>query len=218
MTKRGQTIAVEGVCCAGKSTLVESLSRELPAAVIPELPVFGRNLFKSFDSKNDIIYNGHLSIGMEKVRMMAATGLSRLCNNVILDRSFLSTLAVNYGAVDVIGKSVFQDIARNVLSGLTEYDLPVPNKTLYLSVDGGTVQERNETRVPRLADYWTSEARVERQNEFYHTLTGLDGFACIDASRDRAAVYDDSFKFVQSEQRLSVDALVASIEFFVDKI
>lgn len=218
MTKRGQTIAVEGVCCAGKTTLVESLSKELPAAVVPELPAFGRNLFRSFDSRDDIIYNGQLSIGMEKVRMMGAIGLSKLCNNVILDRSFLSTLAVNYGAVDVIGKSALQDMARNVLSGLTEYDLSVPDKTLYLSVDGGTVQERNETRVPRLADYWTDQARVERQNEFYQTLTGLDGFAYVDANRDRTAVYDDSFEFVQSEQRLSVDALVASIEFFVNKI
>lgn len=218
MTMRGQTIAIEGVSCAGKTTLVERLSRELPAAVVPELPAFGRNLFKSFDSRDGIIYNGQLSIGLERVRMVGAIGLSRLCDNVILDRSFLSTLAVNYGAVDVIGRSAFQDIARNVLSELTEYDLSVPDKTLYLSVDGGTVQERNETRVPRLADYWTDQARVERQNEFYHTLTGLDGFAYVDANRDRAAVYDDSIEFVQSEQRLSADALVASIELFVNKI
>lgn len=190
----------------------------LPRKDGSELPAFGRNLFKSFDSRDGIIYNGQLSIGLERVRMVGAIGLSRLCDNVILDRSFLSTLAVNYGAVDVIGRSAFQDIARNVLSELTEYDLSVPDKTLYLSVDGGTVQERNETRVPRLDDYWTDQARVERQNEFYHTLTGLDGFAYVDANRDRTVVYDDSIEFVQSEQRLSADALVASIELFVNKI
>lgn len=215
---RGETIAVEGVCCAGKTTLVQRLSAELRTGVIPELPAFGRNLFKAFDTKEGIIHNGQLSIGMEGVRMFGALGLSQLCSRVILDRSILSTLAVNYGAVDIIGKPAFLDIANNALCEIGEEELPVPDKILYLAVDGKTVEKRNETRVPRLDDYWTNRGRVERQNEFYQALTDLNGFAYIDGDRDRSEVLIDSCDFALSEHRISVDALVTTIETFVKHV
>lgn len=216
--RRGEIIAVEGVCCAGKTTLVTGLSRKFKTTVMPELPAFGRNLFQPFESKDNILHNGYTSIGLEKVRMIGALGLSELSRHVILDRSIMSALAINYGAIDVLGAPAFRGLAGAILSELGTEKIATPNKMFYISVDGQVVEERNRNRVPQLEEYWTDSRRVDRQNEFYEHLRGLDGVVFIDGAQTHDEVLDDCSSHIVSDERICGDALTARIESFVRHI
>jgi thymidylate kinase len=216
MAARGETIALEGVCCAGKTTLVRQLSSHLEAGVIPELPEFGRNLFRPFTNGEAILYNGRKSIAIEKVRMMGANALSKIAGYAILDRSVLSTLALGYGAIDLIGTSGYQELAEEVLSEVHTGELPFPDKTLYISVDGATVQKRNETRIPRLDDYWVNPERIERQNEFYRSLSRVAGVELINGAREHREVLTDVIEQSVNAPMASSSDMALAIEEFSD--
>ena len=212
---RGEVVAVEGVCCAGKTTLIGSLSRNFKTTVVPELPAFGRNLFQPFDSRESILHNGYTSIGLEKVRMIGALGLSEVSNHVLMDRSIISTLAINYGAIDILGAPAFSGLAHAVLREIENGRLAAPDKMLYIGVDGHIVEERNESRTPRLEPYWTNSKRVDRQNDFYQHLVGLDGIACIDGAQSHAEVLSDCSAYLVRDGVICTEALTAEIEDFV---
>lgn len=212
---RGEIVAVEGVCCAGKTTLIGSLSRNFKTTVVPELPAFGRNLFRPFDGKESILHNGYTSIGLEKVRMVGALGLSGLSDQVLMDRSIISTLAINYGAIDIIGAPAFSELAHAVLSEIENGKLATPDKMLYIGVNGQVIEERNESRTPRLEPYWTNSKRVDRQNDFYQHLVGLDGIAYIDGARPHTEVLSDCSAYIVHDDVMCTEALTAQIENFV---
>lgn len=215
---RGEIIAVEGVCCAGKSTIVKRLASHLTAGVVPELPEFGRNLFKPFQDGENILYNGYRSISIEQVRMKAALGLNDLAAYVLLDRSFLSTLALGYGAIDLIGTAAYRELADRVLSVVRTNVLSVPDKTLYINVDGNTVQKRNEIRVPPLGEYWVNPRRVERQNYFYQSLSIIDGVETVDGARSREEVVSNCVDLSQTPTTISKKELIIVVEKFSNHI
>lgn len=218
MANRGTVIALEGVCCAGKSTIVKRLAAHLKAGVIPELPEFGRNLFKPFTSSEAVEYNGHRSVPIEMVRMAGAFGLSQYAEYVVLDRSFLSTLALGYGAIDLIGPEAYQGLARRVLSVIHSRELAVPDRTLYISVNEVTVQQRNLTRVPPLDDYWVDPERVRRQNEFYRGISVADGIEVIDAARELEIVLADCINLAVHAPVASSYQILEAIEAFNDTV
>ena len=211
---RGEITAVEGVCCAGKTTLITNLSRNFGSAVVPELPAFGRNLFQPFDGKESILYNGYTSIGLEKVRMVGALGLSELSDRVLMDRGILSTLAINYGAIDILGAPAFSGLAYSVLAEVESKRLAIPDKVLYISVDVQIVEKRNRHRTPRLESYWTESKRVDRQNDFYQHLAALNGVAYIDGARPHNEVLEDCSEYMVQSNVLCAEALTARIEEF----
>lgn len=215
---RGEIVAVEGVCCAGKTTLVGNLSRIFKTTIVPELPAFGRNLFRPFDSKESILHNGYTSIGLEKVRMMGALGLSELSDHVLMDRSIISALAINYGAIDILGAPAFFGLAHAVLGEIENGKLAIPDKMLYIGVDGHVVEKRNESRAPRLEPYWTNIKRVDRQNDFYQHLVGLKGIAYIDGARPHTEVLGDCSAYIVQDDAICTEALTAQIEDFVKLI
>lgn len=215
---RGKVIAVEGVCCAGKTTLVKGLSGRLSAGVIPELPEFGRNLFRPFKDSGDVIYNSNVSIPIEKVRMVGAVGLSQVANHVVMDRCFLSTLALGYGAIDVIGTAEYLSIAKTVLSQVNNGDMPIPDKVLYLGIDGATVEQRNRTRAPQLDEYWTNCDRVDRQNQFYSHLSASSGVTVVNAARPQGAVLIDCIDHARSPECTSQETMVNTIQDFITAI
>lgn len=215
MSKKGEILALEGVCCAGKTTIVKQLAAHFKAGVVPELPEFGRNLFRPFADGEAILYNGNRSIEIEKVRMLGAIGLSKIVEHVILDRSFLSTLALGYGAIDLVGTSGYRGLTEKVLSAMESEELPLPDKTLYISVDGQTVSERNETRVPKLDGYWVDPRRVERQNAFYESISVVDGIEIVDGARDRGMVLEDCIERSQDSPVASSEDVVLAIKDFM---
>ena len=141
-------IGVEGVCCSGKTTIIRQLSSCLKTAVVPELPEFGRNLFKPFTTGENIFYNGSKSVGIEKIRMETAEKLTNIAPYVILDRSFISTLMLAYSAIDLIGVGPYLEIIDDVLTSIDDGGLLIPEKILYISVDSRTVLERNKNPSP----------------------------------------------------------------------
>ncbi len=211
----GKIRVIEGVCCAGKTTLIRQMAAELKAGVVPELPEFGRNLLRPFTDGDAVYENGCRSIPIEIVRMMGAIGLSKIAEHVIMDRSYISTLALGYGAIDLIGSRAYRILTEKVLTSICSGELPVADNTFYVSVDIETVQMRNETRVPKLDGYWVDPARIERQNAFYRNLAQAEGIQIIDGARAREEVLADCIDLARSPlPTQNVDKLVIAIEEF----
>jgi len=187
----GKIITLEGVCCAGKTTLLRKLAESLKAGTVPELPEYARQLLKPFKDKDAILYNEHRAIDVEKIRMLCAIGLSKIADCVILDRSFLSRLSLAYGAIDMIGVNAYCDLASEVLSAMRSEELPMPDKVLYISVNTDTVQDRNAIRSPQLDAYWVKPDRITRQNEFYQALVNITAIELIQGDRKREEVLAD---------------------------
>ncbi len=216
---RGEIRALEGVCCAGKTTLIKQLAKQLGAAVVPELPEFGRNLFLPFNSPDNVRLNAFNSVNLEKIRMRAAYGLTEITPHIVMDRSFLSTLALGYGAIDLIGPPSFKELADRVLTAMMNDELPTPHKTLYISVDSETVQKRNETRSPKLDEYWVNPERIKRQNEFYRNLSHVTGIEIIDGGRPREEVLADCLeKSLDPLATISTWEAVATVQDFTNNI
>ena len=218
MATPGEIVALEGVCCAGKTTLIKSMSKELGAGVIPELPEFGRNLFLPFNGRESIARNSQDSIPIEKVRVTAAVGLSAIASHVIMDRSFFSTLALGYGAVDITGPEAYRKLVDSVVDMMRTGEMPLPDKVLCVKVDVNTVKQRNQSRTPPLDDYWIDGSRITRQNEFYSGLQGLPGVAMVNGNADRESVLNGCLGTVRLAGSLSLRETVESIEGFRDTV
>jgi hypothetical protein len=126
-------------------------------------------------------------------------------------------LAINYGAIDLIGPYNYRGLARKVISAMQSGELPLPHKALYISVDGDTVQRRNETRVPKLDNYWVNPDRIDRQNEFYHSLMGIEGIELVNGAREREDVLEDCVERSLKDSVISNNQdVVTAIEEFND--
>lgn len=215
---KGEIIAVEGVCCSGKTTIIRQLSSCLKTATVPELPEFGRNLFKPFTSGENILYNGSKSVGLEKIRMETAEKLTNISPYVLLDRSFISTLMLAYSAIDLIGVGPYLELVDDVLNSIENGELLIPEKVLYISVDSNTVQDRNKTRVPSLEEYWTNPERINRQNDFYSSLSNIDGIKTINGAQERNIVLEDCITSIKDPAKITQKELLSVVNNFKQRV
>jgi thymidylate kinase len=211
--------AIEGVCCAGKTTLLKRLAAQQHAAVVPETSEFARSIFQPFDNGKNILSNALASMPIERIRMQAAADLSKVTGHAILDRSFLSTLALGYGAIDLIGKTSFQHLSRAVIEEIRRDRLTVPNRVLYIRVDSTTVQKRNETRRPPLDPYWVASERIDRQNVFYQHLSEKAGLTAVDGTRSAESVLTECTAHLQvGSSGVTARGLAKALENFATNV
>lgn len=215
---KGEMVAIEGVCCSGKTTIIRQLSSCLKTAVVPELPEFGRNLFKTFTSGENIFYNGSKSVGIEKIRMETAEKLTNITPYVILDRSFVSTLMLAYSAIDLIGVGPYLEIVDDVLTSIDNRELLIPDKILYISIDGKTVQDRNKTRIPSLDEYWVNPERINRQNDFCSAISNIDGIKTINGIQEQNIVLEDCINSIKDHSKITQKELLSVINNFKQRV
>ena len=164
-------IFIEGVCGTGKTTILNSLSKKMPAFTIPELPEFNRSLLSPFTSEENIKYNFQQYIKHEIIReSIFSCSLIQEFNYVIADRSYFSIIALALSMIDYIGKDFIKLVISNVIERIKSSLYYTPNKVLILVANYDTIYKRIKNKPKTMSPIWFEESRIKPQVDFYNYL------------------------------------------------
>lgn len=132
-------IYVEGLACAGKTTLMKYLKKysylNNNIKIIPELPSL---YYKKKDRLDGICRNN------DEKKCKAAEELSKKGFIVLVDRSYISTLAYNYIQFRIHKSSEYPRSLRWYFNGINSSILVKPKAYIYVSVPIREIKKRFE--------------------------------------------------------------------------
>lgn len=150
MTRQRPSVAVEGPCCAGKTTLSNGLIRRFSGLSIAHVKCFadyvggGRFLPRPVPeslSEDEAALQKLLAIEFDR----QADARQQHSDLVLMDRSVYTFLAHRYALEQITGMAFFAPAQRMV----AESDLPTwPDLTFYLDVPHETIHARNHGKFP----------------------------------------------------------------------
>lgn len=178
-------VAVEGLCLAGKTTLVHALATRLGAVAVPEYADLAVLPQWPPHSREDVTAALQHFLGLEQQRAtLARRTPGRL---VALDRSPLTLIAHEYG-MGRLGVHAAPDLAAHMFSEAADRGLILtPDAYVYLRVPASVSAARQERR-DRLPAHLTdpaAQAGIEAINSAYLDALPpprrvvLDGRACV---------------------------------------
>ncbi len=164
-------IFIEGVCGVGKTMLVGELAKMLPAFVIPELPEFNRGLLKPFGSASNIIFNFKEYVKHESIRqfIFSYDNFDEI-NYAIMDRSYLSIVALGISMEDYIGANEVRGLISCIIERLNRNVFCCPDQIIVLDASYQTIYHRNMKKSKVMDDIWISFDRIKSQTIFYDYL------------------------------------------------
>ncbi len=152
MTAEPLLVAVEGPCCAGKTTLVSALSRELSGLRVCRVPCYadylggGRFLPREIPqsaAEDAAAFTQLLTIDHDRIEAtLTRTSDAEL---VLLDRSVHTLLAHRYAIEQVTGLPCYQ---QAVDAAHRDATIIWPSVVVYLDVAEAVVAQRNRGKFP----------------------------------------------------------------------
>lgn len=178
-------VAVEGLCLAGKTTLVHALAARLGALAVPEYADLAPLPPWPPHSHEDVTATLHHFLRLEQQRgIFAHRTPDRL---VALDRSPLTLIAHEFG-MDRLGVPAEPDLAVHLFSEAAERGLILtPDAYVYLGVPSSVraVREARRGRLPAHLTDPVTRAGIEAANRTYldalppRRRVVLDGRTCV---------------------------------------
>jgi len=169
-------IGIEGIVCAGKSTLVAELCKSHLFAVVEEYGVFtkGHSNFPHFPPKNidDIITADKYFIGIEKMRYDYLQSLmtTDIHTHIVVDRTYHSCLAFDYAVSKFVDFNAME-YSTKCWSDALKIE---PHITIILDIDIQTMLERNKKRNKELFTHFKNRSFCKSQRDYYLRLTKQD--------------------------------------------
>ena len=191
---KGKIIIIDGVSNSGKTTLCNNLVNK-DNILVEEVPKFVRNhpqIFNGQDmpplprNKEEELENQKFILNAEIERIKMAYYIVNSGKNAILDRSFLSTVAIAHSFDDCKNMSGTYMNALLLLKEYTNFikNLMLDSKIDYiiLVTDTKTVEERNNSREKILSKEWIDKELIEKQNNFFVCQTYFINVNLIDTT------------------------------------
>lgn len=203
-------VFIEGVCGAGKSTIIKELAQKLPALTIPELPKFNRSLLSSFTSEKNIKNNFMKYLDHETIRehVFSSHKINEIAY-VIADRSYISIVALALSMEDYIGREFIGMIISKVIENIENTSYFIPNKVIVMCASYNNIYRRNINKEKKMDTIWTDKNRINSQVEFYNYL--IEHKLAIPVSTDQELYMslDDCIKECQqSKSTLTKEDLI----------
>lgn len=173
----------EGVSCAGKSTIVNSIAEQFKAATVPEITAYCRCLLKQPTKNPEVFFkNAKIKLKVDLIRSSYMKKLGELSKYIFIDRSFLSTLVLTMSMANSLNRDTVNKLIDTEIEAIKNNELKVSDVYIYLYTNSQIAQERNELRPIRLDDYWVSTDLINRQIEIFDYLVNKKIFNKVDAS------------------------------------
>lgn len=169
-------IGIEGIVCAGKSTLASALCKTQLFAVVEEYGVFtkGHHNFPHFPPKNaeDSINAANYFIGIEKMRCECLYALMATFDHphIVVDRTYHSCLAFDYA----VSEFVKFDATVHATKCWNDAIKIEPDITIILDIDQQTMLERDKKRNKGLLAHFKDSSFCASQRDYYLQLARQD--------------------------------------------
>ena len=199
----GKLIIVDGISNAGKTTLCTTLSND-GVVLIDEVPKFieincekyGLKLSSTMPQTiEEEKYNQQILFRAEIDRLKMAADIIKSGSSAVLDRSFLSTVAIAY-AFD--SQNPFKGSYDNARELLKEYIKQIVELfkeenvlVFFLDVDKDKIQERNISRNKPLTEDWIDNGFLDKQRNFFKAISSVIRCQMINTSDlETSEIYD----------------------------
>jgi deoxyadenosine/deoxycytidine kinase len=166
-------VAIEGISCAGKTTLAHGLARSR-AAIIPEGTTFCSIFPQPPSTPEQARTNEQFCLEVERARQAFEHTCRCPSRTVVYDRTYLSVLAISWSYLPRCGAHTFRSLVTEVLRTLQDGALCPPDLYLYLDLPLADFESRNRTRASPLTGFWADVRVLARQRDFFeHWFNGV---------------------------------------------
>jgi len=205
-------IVVEGLPCAGKTSLAKSIVKECKSySLVNEIAARLGNGEKFPGNARNILDAERINmwfIRKESERINEAKQLSSV-TDVLIDRSFPSHLAYCYAYAIFNSLDIFDKTYEMYEAALKSELLELPDVFLYLRIDPSTMLKRLASRVYEdkraiLPDFWVNRSYLTHLNKaydvFFDNIKKYVPTRVIDANQTHEAVYVEAKKALEGIQ------------------
>lgn len=193
-------IVIEGLVCAGKTTLLNKLGRLVNYQTIleykeylkdsEELPRFPPS------SREEALLISQFFVILERRRQNDLGKFSEQDVTVIFDRGILSCLAFDYAARRFTGFDTYLEVIQMYQAE----DFHQPHLCLYLDVSYQTMIDRMKRRGTFSGDQFANRKFTELLVEFYRHFLALPQFIKIDGRLPEQEVFNQAITAITNSQ------------------
>lgn len=202
----GKIFIIDGISNSGKTSFCEFL-RENGYCVVEEAPAFieknvalgdlADTVPKTLDEEKknqDVLFD----VEMERLRVAKDSAMSG--KNVVMDRSFLSTVAMAYALdISLPFKGAYdyaRELEKRFLAEVNGIDKSVSVNFVFFDVNREVLLERNKSRRKTLDAEWIDEDFLKKQNHLFFASADTLDARIIDTSH---LSFDEIAKLVCGE-------------------
>ena len=199
----GRIIVIDGTSNAGKTTLCESLEKNIQnVAIIPGASLFAKIHSQKYSQIPDIpttaeeeMENQKFFLKLEIDRLIEANKLANLGKDVFMDRGVLEILSVAYSFEEIKKWKGIYANARQLYEKFNtiayENKISLPDEHIWLQASSEEVMKRNKIRQidrgQKLSENdWIEASLINRQIEFFNEL-------CILENKERIHLIDTNY-------------------------
>jgi len=201
-------IIIDGISNSGKTSLCKNLAFYPNNIVIEEVPKFIRNNKSLFNNKtlismptnyNEEVKSQIFLLEAEIERIKRAYYVLKCGKNAILDRSFLSTVAIAYSFdknPDFKGAYIHsKKLLKVYFDFIQELKLDNSLEYIFLLANNDIIHQRNDKREKALDEKWIDENLINLQKEFFISQKDSCNATIIDTSNKSK---EEVFEIVES--------------------
>lgn len=199
----GRIIVIDGTSNVGKTTLCESLEKNIQnVAIIPGTSLFAKIHSQKYSQIPDIpttaeeeMENQKFFFKLEIDRLIEANKLANLGKDVFMDRGVLEILSVAYSFEKIKKwKGIYANVRQLYEKFNTiayENKISLPDEHIWLQASSEEVMKRNKIRQidrgQKLSENdWIEASLINRQIEFFNEL-------CIPENKERIHLIDTNY-------------------------
>ncbi len=202
-------IVIEGLPCAGKSSLVNHLRTEMGYFVVPEISETlknGEHFPGNGLNYEEIMRISNWFLRKEIERNILARELLEK-GNVAMDRGFLTSLAYNTAYEKLTGIEVAELLNAKIFSEIERGNILIPTAYIYLKISIETMRLRLKIRKDRpssiLPKFWLDSEFSITMSRFYDDYFMKNSILSkqIEADKDMCYVFNKCREFLSDMRK-----------------
>lgn len=208
--ERGKIVIIEGTSCVGKTTICNKLSETCEWVIIPEAIRYLELETNKIGDEASPIPNEQQEeeffqrelFRIETQRIKEANELANSGKNVLMDKSFIATIATAFAFEKIKGFSgTFKKSLELYYNDLTNFlinrNLVYYDQIFLLTAENDIILQRNKTRNHILEDIWINPELLRFQREFLENfvLKECNSSTVIDTSYKNENIVEQEIKY-----------------------